>query len=402
MLASSTGEVPGTAPESLPTSQVRPRLTQLDLVRLVPMLGVIATHVLLYTAPPASRAAGALLMVLHVNRELFFFVSALVLAYSTGAAQRRFGVPHFWRRRYPLVAVPYLTWTVIYWLLLAEIQTPGVPSFRILLNDVLAGWFQLYFLLVTMQIYLVLPLLAWLVRRTYGRHWLVLLCSAALQVGLDWVFQYRPGLIPRPIFGLALWSDDEITSYQFYVVAGIVAAAHLPQLMAFARSHRRPIVLGALLTLLGGELVYLWNLHAGYLPSGASADLQPALLPLTLAAVALLWSAADWLVQAVPPEESLWHWLRRGSDLSFGVFLAHMIPLILLLQPGVADLLEPRGMAWEQVALLRCGTVLVATLAIVACLRRTPLSMPLTGRPWRRRAAPVEDAPPSERPLLQT
>ncbi|MBO0744907.1 MAG: acyltransferase family protein, partial [Candidatus Dormibacteraeota bacterium] len=250
---------------------------------------MIGTHVLLYTAPGLSRGAGALLMVLHVNRELFFFVSAFVLAYSTGAARQRFDVARFWRRRYPLVVLPYLAWTVIYWLLVSELQAPGtVPPLQALLEDLATGWLQLYFLLVTMQIYLLFPLLAWLVRRTRGFHWLVLLISAALQLSLDWVFQYRPGLIPAPVFGAALWAQDEVSSYLFYVVAGVIAAAHWPELVAFARAHRRHLVITSLVMIAAGELVYVWNLHAGYLPQGASADLQPVVLPLVLAALALL------------------------------------------------------------------------------------------------------------------
>ncbi len=357
------------------------------------MVGVIATHVLLYTAPGSSEGTGALLMVLHVNRELFFLVSAFVLAYSTGAARQRFDVARFWGRRYPLVVAPYIAWTLIYWLLVSELQAPGVrPAPQTLLDDLATGWLQLYFLLVTMQIYLLFPLLAWLVRRTRGYHWLVVLVSAGLQVGLDWVFQYRPGLIPGPIFGAALWAQDEVTSYQFYVVAGVVAAAHWRELVEFARVHRRSLLMTGLLTLLAGELVYVWNLHAGYLPSGASADLQPAVLPLVLATLAVLWSGADWLVERVSQETGLWRAVRRGADHSFGVFLAHMVPLALLLQPGVEALLQPRGITWEQVAILRLALALVLTVSLVAVLRRTPLSLPLTGRHWHHRGARAVDA----------
>ena len=381
------GSVDDTADDS------RPHLAQLDALRLAPMMGVISTHVLLYTAPGTSRGAGALLMVLHVNRELFFFVSAFVLAYSTGAVQQRFDVARFWRRRYPLVVAPYIAWTLIYWLLVSELQAPGIaPAPQSLLEDLATGWLQLYFLLVTMQIYLVFPLLTWLVRKTRGYHWLVLLVSGGLQVGLDWVFQYRPGLIPGPIFGAALWAQDEVTSYQFYVVAGVVAAAHWRQLVEFARVRRRQVVVAGLLTLGAGELVYVWNLYAGYLPSGASADLQPAVLPLVLAALAVLWCAADWLVETVSQDTGLWQAVRRGADHSFGVFLAHMVPLALLLQPGVEALLQPRGMTWEQIALLRLGLTAVLALSLVAALRRTPLSLPLTGRPWHRRPAHIVDA----------
>lgn len=356
------------------------------------MVGVIGTHVILYTAPGLSVGAGALLMLLHVNREIFFFITAFVLAYSTGAVSRRLDVGRFWRRRYPLVVLPYLVWTVIYWLLVSELQAPGIPAPQGLFDDLATGWLQLYFLLVTMQIYLLFPLLAWLVRHTRGFHWLVLLVSGALQLGVDWIFQYRPGLIPGPIFGFALWAQDEVTSYQFYVVAGVIAAAHWKELVEFIRAHRRPLCVAALGTFGGGEVVYAWNLHAGYLSQAASADLQPAVLPLVLAALVLLWSGADWLVETLPQDTGLWKTVRQGADHSFGVFLAHMLPLVLLLQPGVGPLLERYGMTWGQLAFERLVLTVVVTVALVAVLRRTPLSLPLTGRHWKRRPAPVLDA----------
>jgi hypothetical protein len=49
-------------------------------------------------------------------------------------------------------------------------------------------------------------------------------------------------------------------------------------------------------------------------------------------------------------------------------------------------------MTWEQIAILRLGLALVITLSLVAVLRRTPLSLPLTGRYWHRRPAHVVDA----------
>ena len=49
---------------------------------------------------------------LHVTREVFVLLSAFVLTYSyreRGLERRR-----FWRRRYPLVVIPYIAWTAVY------------------------------------------------------------------------------------------------------------------------------------------------------------------------------------------------------------------------------------------------------------------------------------------------
>ena len=390
-LDSTPREPAGTEPavEALRSGR-RPHLDQLDALRLLPMLGVVAVHVILYTAPATSRGAGALLMLLHVNRELFFFLSAFVLTYSTGAAQRGFPVVRFWLRRYPYVVLPYVVWTVIYWAMLTGIQRPGSPSLLSLGRDLTSGWFQLYYLLVLMQIYLVFPLLAWVVRRLRGWHWALILVAVAIQLSLDWVLQYRPQLVPQWLFSAALWSEEEVTSYLFYVVAGIVAAAHLPALLLWTRQNGRWLVIAVIAAVTGAEAVYAWNLSVGYPPSAASAALQPVLTPLVLAVLGGLWVAADWARSAYPAEHAVWQVIRRGSDLSFGIFLAHMVALIVLLQPGVARLLDHGGMSWQQLAVLRFGLVVVSTVLLVGGLRRTPLSLPLTGRRWagRRTGAP--------------
>ncbi len=46
------------------------------------------------------------------------------------------------------------------------------------------AWYHLYFLLVSMQIYLVFPLILWLVRKTAGHHGVLLAISAVIQLAL--------------------------------------------------------------------------------------------------------------------------------------------------------------------------------------------------------------------------
>ena len=46
------------------------------------------------------------------------------------------------------------------------------------------GYYQLYFLLVIMQFYLVFPLVLWLLRSTKGHHGLVIAVAAAAQLAI--------------------------------------------------------------------------------------------------------------------------------------------------------------------------------------------------------------------------
>lgn len=359
----------------------RQHLWQIDLLRVAPMLGVVAVHVLMYSAPASSRAAGAALMVLHVNREVFFFVSAFILSYVTRGGDRHVAPGRLWRRRYPLIAAPYVAWTLIYWLLPTGTPLGLGPALRQLGINLATGWFHLYFLLVTMQLYALYPLLAWMIRATRGRHWGLLAGSAAIQLAFTAVLQYWSGPIPAALRTWFDYAQVEVTSYQFYIVAGALAAAHLPACLVWLRRHARAVALGAAAAALGGEGWYAFNLRIGQAPAVASGVFQPVLLALVVGTVAGLWLLAEHLPGAHPPGGRVWRLVHAGSNASFGIYLAHMVPLTILVLPGVEARPGLGRLAWPALAAVRFVLVLGGAAALVWVLRWTPLSQVLTGRP---------------------
>jgi peptidoglycan/LPS O-acetylase OafA/YrhL len=382
---SEQAQAPITQRGARPETGRRPHLWQVDVVRLAPMLGMISVHVLLYTAPPASRWSGAAIIALHVSREIFFFISALVLTYALAAERHGFDVPSFWRRRYPIILAPYLAWTLIYWLLLMALGWPRHPDVHALGVDLLTGWFHLYFLLVTLQLYAVYPLLAWCVRRLRRHPWALLAASGTLQLALTAVLQYRPDLIPSGVLGFFLYAPIEVTSYQFYFVAGALAAAHLDECARFVRRHWRGLRQAIGFVVLGAEACYLVNLHLGQPPQQASAVFQPVVLPLVLAAVVGVWMAAERLRVAFPRGSQGWRRIRVAADHAFAVFLAHAVLLIAVLQPRIDHALGLSDLPWPTLAAVRFVLVLTGAALLVALLRWTPLSQALTGRPSRLR-----------------
>jgi surface polysaccharide O-acyltransferase-like enzyme len=97
---------------------------------------------------------------------------------------------------------------------------------------------------------------------------------------------------------------------------------------------------------------------------------------------------ADHLVRRRPPEGRLWRGVRTASRASFGVYLAHMLPLQLLLLTPLAALAGLSALPLPIQAPVVLAVVLAATAALVAALQRTALSVVLTGRPRRARPAP--------------
>ena len=88
-------------------------LFAVDLARVLTVALVIAVH-LVSGAAATSVAEGALVTVFHVSREGLLLITAFVLVYSF----ERKPLPwhRFWVRRYPFVVLPYLAWSVIYFL----------------------------------------------------------------------------------------------------------------------------------------------------------------------------------------------------------------------------------------------------------------------------------------------
>jgi poly(3-hydroxybutyrate) depolymerase/peptidoglycan/LPS O-acetylase OafA/YrhL len=364
-------------------------LDGVDLMRVLTVGGVIAVHVVAGTNKPTSVPAGAATILLHVNREVFVLITALVLTYAY-AARETWSLGRFWARRYWLVATPYVAWSVVYFL--ADGPPPGpVDAIRKLAIDLADGGarYHLYFLLVTMQLYLVFPLLLRLVRATRRYHLPILLVSAAGQLAFTAALHARA----HPAGPLGWWFDHPdplLPSYQLYVLAGAILAVRLGDLTGWVRRHRGLVVAIVLAGLVAGQASYVADVSFRLLPPLAASEVfQPAVTVESLSVVLGLFALGAWWADRVRPV-----WLvqavRRASDASFGIYLAH--PLVLqgvLAIAGVTGLLSAvldlPGRATLAIGLLGVlPLVLAITWAAVWFARRSPLSLPFAGRPADR------------------
>jgi surface polysaccharide O-acyltransferase-like enzyme len=337
-------------------------------------------------------------MVFHSSREVFFVLTALVLVHGYGRRSVRWG--DFWRKRYLCVAVPYLAWTVIYMCADGHWRDPIGTLPHLLVGDLLTGGakYQLYFLLVSMQIYLVFPLIRWVLQVTRRHHGLLLAGCAVFQLAISLAVQrqWSPDAL------MTAWVNGPnavLPSYVFYIMAGAVAGWHLDAVTAWTRAHRR-LVLGGTAALVASAVgVYLLQrLAGGESTAAASAVFQPAVV---FESVAIAWSfytaGLIWVDRGMPQHRLV----RAGSDSSFGIYLAH--PLILM----GADILAVRSglFAASARAPLALVLVLVVTVAVplvyaisalpTLVLRSTPFSLMMSGRPQRRTSTTPTAAAPA-------
>jgi hypothetical protein len=365
------------------------RLEHVDAMRPIKQLGVVANHSFIFFAPTASILAASSVLLLHVTREAFLFISACMLAYAYPALQRK-DLGRFYKRRFLNVGVPYICWTVIYFILSFRTGPQNLKSFMF---DLGTGYYQLYFLVLLMQFYLVFPLLQKCILRTSKYHGRLVLISLVVQVIYISLMHWSV----LPYWLQNNWANRELMSYQFYLIGGMVAAYHFDAFHTWVIEHAKLILTA---TLVSAIVAVSWVVIAGVghvSGFGYESDpFQPIVIPFNIGAILSVYLLGIWLVQHAEGS-----WIRRattsGANNSYGVYTSQLVFLNCLLWYG----LGPSGMPW----LLKVAIAIVVTYGgswlLTAILARTPLAKALTGRTretwssliptsWRLPASPAD------------
>ncbi len=337
----------------------RQRLDQIDAMRPIKQVGVVSTHTIITFAPAgAAVLSNATLLLLHVSREVFFFISACMLTYAyTGL--KRDGWRTFYWRRFISVGVPYLCWNLIYFLwfpyVLHDATYTASPSMALAHFGHLleVGYNQLYFLIVIMEFYLLFPLVLALLRRTKGHHGLVLAACVAAQFAMSIGMHWK--LLPDVVIA---YGQENAACYVLYLLGGAIVAFHLSDVHDWVVRNAPLIVFLTVASAVFAEAVYFLS------------------------------------------REGM---VRIGSDNAYGIYLAQMIFITSLGALGWKTFAD-RAPFWVWVPL----TVAIAYfggILLTALLARTPLAVPLTGRkqePWRTllpRRDPASAAAPDGAPV---
>lgn len=356
-----------------------------DMVRVLTFACVIAVHTISTVNPIDSKPWGGAAMLLHFTREAFFVLTAFVLTsrYRDSPPE---AVP-FWKRRFLLVGVPYVVWSLIYSAigLSSAGESPGQTAISLLYNlGTGRAWFHLYFLLVSLQFYLLFPLFARLLRATRGHHVALLVASAAGQVLLD-LWMHDP--IPTGVKSWYLhFAGSYVISYQFFMVLGGVVAMHRAEVDAWLRAHHRLVLASVIVTGLLAEGRYIWTVTHGGNAIYDTDVFQWVVIPWSVAVVAGFYAIGNvWSERR--GSGGLSRFVERASDRSFGVFLVHPIILWLLTVGDSSSLAShvPAPLSSLVVYLV----AVTGSLGFVELARRGRLSLALTGK-RRSKPRPVD------------
>jgi len=252
------------------------------------------------------------------------------------------------------------------------------------------GYYQLYFLLVIMQFYLVFPLVLMLLRRTRGHHGRLIAAAAVAQVAIAISFHWQllPTLMQR-------YAQQDALSYLLYLVGGSVVAFHLDEVHAWVVRHARLIVALTAAAALAAEAVYFLAQYGVTTVLGSGNDpFQPSVIPFNIGAITCGYLAAVALVRPGRSRRTKAA-VRVGADDAYGIYLSHMLIITALTWLGWGKL--STVIPWPLLCAATVGIVFACCLALTGLLARTPLAVPLTGRtrvPWpgpRRQIPAVPD-----------
>lgn len=384
----------------------RPHIYELDPMRACTAFSVVAVHVLAFTMFLNQTGLGveiqnAVVVTFHFTREVFLFVTAFALVYVY--YDKAFPLKQFWKKRGIGVLFPYVVWSIVY--IWVNAPPRSATSFvSTALFDILTGSasYQLYYILLTLQFYLLFPLFLLFLRRVAHHPWIVLGISFVLQVLLFYVdfhvLQSNTASLPAFWRVFAQYQGSFVLIYQFYFVLGSFAALYFQQVRAFLLRHGK-LVVGTFVLM----LVALWLHFAlqvrvyGEPLSLATSVLQPEMVFFSVAIIAFaLWLACRWAVKTVERSPSRHFW-GKLSDASFGVYLVHALVLTFLLRLVVPAMPSIWPVA-VRVLLTWLLTVIGAT-AWSLLLLNIPILSRLVGRagPRRKAAAPQRAPLPDQR-----
>jgi peptidoglycan/LPS O-acetylase OafA/YrhL len=369
-------------PLILPAPRYGGYLGQFDSYRVIACLAVVLQHSLLWNVAPGITTAWAFVMLLHFSRTAFFFLAAFLLTYSQITRPR--STLGFWRRRFVQIGVPFLVWTGIYWVFTLINNWSFNQAGSLLWRDVVYGYYQLYFVVVILQLYLLFPLALRVLRRS--RHHIVVMVVSglfALLLAADLHYTQYFGAVGDATKWLASkwpWARDPIT-YQEQFVAGILVALHFDQVRQFVERWYRQIIGGAIVI---GIIATMWYLVAVWTesPTGRASDLyQPVAFLWFTAAVAAL-ECGTWLwyrrVAGRPRTRSRYLSAEYLAGLTGGIFFCHVLFINLVRSTLRSTGIEP-ALGWAGTVAVTFVVTISAAALFTSLMLRTPLRWVLCG-----------------------
>lgn len=316
-------------------------LYEVDLMRCFFAIAVIATHVtshFTYAFINNSRSQDIMIashMMLHFARYGFMFITGLVM-FLVYYKKPNIHLGKFWLKHFKNIGIPYIFWIGFYLIFTALVNQKSL-SFSDWLSNL--GFillhpdkFYMYYLFVTMQFYIVFPLMIWLFKKTEKHQNWLLIISAIVQFSLlIFVKYYYPHISHAGWPYLFVHYGDNFLFYQYYFFLGGYVWINYSQIKKWIRQHRKSIYSLTILLALGTVPLYYYNSHILMLRKHyAVLAHQPYIMIystfviLSIIAISLRYAE----IRQTAKWKKVSSFISLSTALSFGLYLTQLIPML--------------------------------------------------------------------------
>ncbi|WP_243681205.1 acyltransferase family protein [Lacticaseibacillus manihotivorans] len=241
-------------------------LHEVDMMRVFFIFGVLLNHTttaFIQQMSSGGAARTALLgshLLIHFTRMGFMFMTGLVLTLNY---YHRHQWGRFFQKRFAGSGWPYLLWNGLYLGLAVLI---GAPSYHwaTFWSDyadmILHGnaWYM-YYILITLQLYLAFPLIVWLFKHVKHHEWLLGI-SFLLQLSIvTWIKYIMPGVDRSQWLWWCRAYGVNIFTYQFYFMLGAYTSIHYQQVTHLVTAHLRGLTIASVTLGISTIPYYFWN-----------------------------------------------------------------------------------------------------------------------------------------------
>ena len=324
---------------SLVIKKRKPRLPAIEYIRGISMLGVIAIHVgsqYLMNTSANIHLIALFEVASRFSVPIFFFISAFGLFYNMDP-EKPLKYGSFMKRRAKTVIIPYIVWSVLYLAhdgIFYQVGFTGIASLGSLLLFGNAKY-QLYFLVILIWFYILMPLWVYMVRRIGLKGLAILLIIqiifdywSSFSVSFNtWVYSLTDPLL-RAVFMYRL--NYWVMHYVFIFVLGGWLAWHMDSFKDIMQRFRNTITIlfwVSLVSLLGFYYHLIFN--TGYTALEAintAHQLSPAGIFYTIMASIFFFNIFTY--QKYPEKlNTLLHILGKHS---YFAYLAHPLAITYL------------------------------------------------------------------------
>lgn len=382
--------------------QKKERIEEVTLLRAFAFLAVTLQHCIAeYIYRPDIMPADSIMLVMlfHFTRfgtPTFVFLSGLILFYNYNG---KLNYRSFIRKRFNDIFVPFLCWTIIYWIAVEGIadskllQPSAWPNIFLQMVKPTYGY-HLWFIIMIFQFYLLFPLFSKVIAsfrerlhphpegRPFHR---VAWASAALGLmygALLWLSYYKmPGWAASAggfWEGLITYRSYYFIMYVFYFLIGGVCAFGLARFRTFSAD-----TMGWTLLVFIGAYIWLGydvlRFSAERMNLQVSSYLKPSTFLIIVSQLLLLYGFALMLQRR---KGALYRILRFIGRHSFGGFLAHAF--VLMLVSAVTRPMQLSGFHLPA-TLITFILVVAGSIGLASLLEKLPFGRWLVGPTGRRR-----------------